>query len=76
MSINDEGQEQRSDVMELERERLVMETLGLNLRESKAMLERVQQFMVAQQATEALAKRRICPHCGERHGSIEGGRSR
>ncbi len=30
--ITDAGQEQRSDVLEMERRQLAMETLGLNLR--------------------------------------------
>jgi hypothetical protein len=35
--INEAGQEDRSAVLELERCQLAMETLGLNLCESKAM---------------------------------------
>ena len=37
--INDAGHEHRNDVLEIERHQLAMETLGLNLCESKAMLE-------------------------------------
>ncbi len=39
--VSDAGQEHRSDVLEMERCQLAMETLGLNLCESKAMLEGV-----------------------------------
>lgn len=72
--ISDAGQEQRSDVLEMERRQLAMETLGLNLRESKAMLEGVQDFLVAQQATEDLKQRRHCPDCGNRYTAKGGGK--
>jgi len=36
------GQEHRNDVLEIERHPLAMETLGLSLYESKAMLESLQ----------------------------------
>ena len=47
--INDAGHEYRNDVLEIERHQLAMETLGMNLCESKAMLESVQDFVAAQQ---------------------------
>lgn len=65
--VNDAGQEHRSDVLEMERRQLAMETLGLNLCDSKAMLESVQDFMVARQAVEDLEQRRRCPNCGVRY---------
>jgi hypothetical protein len=71
--ISDAGQEQRCGVLEMERRQLAMETLGLNLCESKAMLENVQDFMVAQQAGEDLNKRRCCPDCGDRYTAKGGG---
>jgi hypothetical protein len=70
--ISDAGNEHRSDALEIERRQLAMETLGLNLCESKAMLERVQGFVVAQQAAEDLKQRRCCPDCGDRH-TLKGG---
>jgi hypothetical protein len=59
--ISDTGLEHRGDALEMERRQLAMETLGLNLCESKAMLESVQDFVVAQQAAEDLEQRRCCP---------------
>jgi hypothetical protein len=50
-----------------------METLGLNLCESKAMLESVQDFVVAGQTAEDLEQRRQCPNCGERYTAKGGG---
>jgi hypothetical protein len=58
--ISDAGQEHRNDVVEMERHQLAMETLGLNLCESKAMLESVQDFMVARQTAGDLEQRRGC----------------
>ena len=40
-------------------------TLGLNLREGKAILEGVQNCMVAEQVAEVLEQRRQCQRCGE-----------
>ena len=71
--ISDAGQEDRSTVLELERRPLAMETLGLNLCESKAMLESVQEFVVTRQTTEDLEQRRHCPNCRERY-TAKGGR--
>ena len=70
--INDGGQEHRSHVLEMERRQLAMETLGLTLCESKAMLESVQDFVVAQQVVEDLEQRR-CPNCGDRYTAKGGG---
>ena len=71
--ISDAGQEHRSDVLEMERRQLAMETLGLNLCESKAMLESVQDFVVARQTAEDLEQRRHCPNCGDRYTAKGGG---
>jgi len=68
-----EGAEQRSNVMAIERSQLAMETLGLNLGESKAMLEGVQDIVVAQQVAEDLEQRRLCLSCGERYSGKGGG---
>ena len=71
--VSDAGQEQRSDVLEMERRQLAMETLGLNLCESKTMLENVQDFVVARQTAEDLEQRRRCPNCGNRYIAKGGG---
>lgn len=71
--INDAGQEHRSVVLEVERHQLAMETLGLNLCESKAMLESVQEFMVARQTAEDLVQQRHCPNCRKRYTAKGGG---
>ena len=44
----------RADLLEIERHQLAMETLGLSLYESKAMLESLQDFVVARQTAEDL----------------------
>ena len=73
--VNDEGSEQRHDVMELERQKLAMETLGLSLAEGKAILSGVQDFVASQQVSEDLRRRRTCPNCGQRYHSKEAGTS-
>src|SRR6201984_3450315 len=50
-----------------------METLGINLTESKALLAGVQDFVVAQQAREELEQRRACPHCRRRYTTKDSG---
>jgi hypothetical protein len=71
--VNADGTEQRRKVLAIERLELAMETLGMNLSESKVLLEGVQDFMVEQQVSEDLEQRRACPHCGQRHTSKESG---
>jgi hypothetical protein len=73
--VNDEGTEQRRDVMETERRELAMETLGLSLAEGKAILRGVQDFVASQQTIEGLQRRRSCPNCGQRYHSKEAGTS-
>ena len=68
-----EGEEQRGAVIAIERPQLAMETLGLTLCESKAMLESVQNIVVAQQVAEDLEMQRRCRTCGERHSAKGGG---
>ena len=53
----------------MEREHLTMETLGLGLGESKALLRGVQEFVVGEQVAADLERRRNCPDCGKRHAS-------
>ena len=71
--VGEEGDEARGEVLTLERHHLAMDTLGLTLRESKAMLVGVQDFVIAQQAAEDLKQRRPCPSCGRRHTTKGGG---
>jgi hypothetical protein len=61
--------------MEMERQRLAMETLGLSLAEGKAILNGVQDFVASQQISEDLQRRRSCPNCGQRHHSQAAGTS-
>jgi len=65
--------EQRCEVLRIERQELTMETLGLNLSEGKALLAGVQDFVIAQQAHEYLEQQRTCPACGRRHTSKDSG---
>ena len=64
-----EAVEGREQVFEMEREHLTMETLGLGLGESKALLRGVQEFMLAEQVAADLERRRSRPDCGKRHTS-------
>ena len=71
--VDAEGKERRQAVLELEREQLAMETLGLNLGESKKLLEGVQRCMADEQVTADLRQRRRCPDCGEHYRVKAGG---
>jgi len=73
VSVSADGNEQRRQMLTIDRQELAMETLGMSLRESKALLEGVQDFMIAQQVGEDLERRRACPHCGQRHTAKESG---
>jgi hypothetical protein len=67
--VNDEGAERQRDVMEIQRQELAMETLGLSLAEGKALLQGIQDFVASQQICDDLERRRVCPKCGERYHS-------
>ena len=54
------------DIMEIEREELRPETVGLTLEEAKTVLERIQHQIVEQQATAYLQTQSRCPHCGNK----------
>jgi hypothetical protein len=71
--LNADGDEQRRQILTIERRELAMETLGMNLTESKALLAGVQDFVVAQQAREELEQRRACPHCRRRYTTKDSG---
>jgi hypothetical protein len=57
----------------MERDELVMETLGLHLSEGKALLAGVQNVLAAQQADDSLQQQRTCSDCGRLHTSKETG---
>ena len=67
--IADDGSEERREVMTIERRELAMETLGMTLKEGKALLAGVQDFVVAQQVRQYLDQQRTCRQCGQRHTS-------
>jgi len=67
--VNDDGTEQRCDVVEMERRQLAMETLGLSVADGKAILHEVQDFVASQQMAEDLKCRRNCPNCGQQYHS-------
>ena len=73
VSLNADGEQQRRQILTIERRELTMETLGMNLTEGKALLSGVQDFVVAQQAGEELEQRCACPHCGRRYMSKDSG---
>jgi hypothetical protein len=52
--VSADGSEQCRNVLAIERRELAMETLGISLAESKAMLKSVQDFVIAQQVSEDL----------------------
>ena len=74
--VSADGSEERRQMLGIERQELAMETLGMNLAESKALLEGVQDYMVAQQVSENLEQRRACLHCGRRHTAKGSGSTR
>ena len=71
--LNADGDEQRRQVLTIERRELAMETLGMNLSESKTLLACVQDFVVAQQVREDLEQRRACPDCRRRYTTKDSG---
>ena len=61
---NDNGDEiLLTENIEFERKNSSLENLGLSLAESKELLRKTQQTMVAEQVREFLKQSEICPHC-------------
>jgi hypothetical protein len=63
--VDDDGQEHQHEIATLTRGAACLENVGVTLAESKQMLQALQQILVTQQATAALAQQRACPHCGQ-----------
>src|SRR3954452_21759803 len=57
----------------MERQQIPTETLRMTLSKGKALLAKVQDFVIAQQAYEYLDQQRTCPACGQRHTSKDSG---
>jgi hypothetical protein len=64
-----DGGEQRCSVVEMEREELALETLGMSVAEGKAILHGIQDLVAGQQVIEDLQRKRVCPNCGQRYHS-------
>lgn len=61
---NDDGDEVLlTESIEYERESSSVENLGLSLSESKQLLQKTQQAMVAEQVREFIKQSESCPHC-------------
>jgi hypothetical protein len=65
VTITDDGQETTRDIACVERQDLTPETLGLSLAEGKAVLQALQEVVVAWQMQAYLQQQRLCPHCGK-----------
>ncbi len=70
----EEGEETPSELMVLARDDLAMETLGLTLAESKALLHELQSYVAERQAAAYLEQQRISAKCGRRYASKGQGR--
>jgi hypothetical protein len=53
------------EVVQLEREALQPETLGLTLAEAKSLLQGIQHSMTEHQVSEYLQQQSHCPDCGQ-----------
>lgn len=66
--VQTEVDEQASvtEIARFERESFDADSLGLHLKEAKALLGRLQRSMIDAQAAEAIARLSMCPNCGSR----------
>src|SRR5271166_3309730 len=71
--LNADGDEQRRQVLTIERRELAMETLGTNLGERKALGACVQDFVAAKQVRKDREQRRACPDCRRRYTTKDSG---
>src|SRR5467141_4520699 len=69
VTLTDDGEESMRDVACVERAELTPASLGLSIADSKAILQGIQEVVVAWQMHEYLDSQRHCPDCGKlRHG--------
>jgi alkyl sulfatase BDS1-like metallo-beta-lactamase superfamily hydrolase len=71
MCAEDGCEEQVQDIAVVEKPHQRIEHLGLTLAEAKAVLKRLQQHLVEQQATAFVAAHAQCDHCGTSLGIKE-----
>jgi hypothetical protein len=64
VETEDGGPAAMHEVAQLDREELQSDTLGLQLAEAKAVLQRVQTVLIDEQVRTCLAQQVACPHCG------------
>ena len=65
VTTTDDGQESIRELACIEREELTAESLGLSVAESKALLQSLQEVVVAWQMKTYLDAQRHCPDCGK-----------
>lgn len=65
IAVADDGTECTHEIGAMTRAAATLDTLGLTLAESKVLLGRVQQLVIAQQVRTYLTQQRACPHCGK-----------
>jgi len=66
VALSEDGTQQCQEIAHLmRRETATIETLGLTLAESKALLRSLQEAVVRHQVCGYLARQRPCPHCGK-----------
>src|SRR6266852_4172843 len=69
VTLRDDGEESLREVACVERDDLSAVSLGLSIADSKAILQGIQEVVVAWQMHEYLDFQRHCPDCGKlRHG--------
>jgi len=65
VAVEDNGQEQVHELTSVQRAELKLETLGLSLAESKAILRDIQRVMVEQQTADWMVAHKCCPACSQ-----------
>jgi len=63
--VNDGGHEHVTEVAQIDRDEMAMETLGLTLAEGKLILKRIQENVIREQIQDALLRQRNCTECGK-----------
>lgn len=66
VSITDDGKEKIKDIVSIKKNSKSIEQLGLSIKDSKAILNKLQKTIIDNQIDENIEQNNCCKHCGQK----------